>query len=37
LPKGARHGSVLELTQDEYYNLKSWNGSVGMWLEEDAQ
>ncbi len=37
LPKGARHGSVLKLTQDEYYNLKNWDSSVGLWSEEDAK
>ena len=33
-PKGIRHASVMSITKDEYYELKNWNTSVGMWSEE---
>ena len=34
-PKNIRHASVLELEQEEYYTLKSYYTSCGMWTKED--
>ena len=31
-----RHASVIELTKDEYFEIKNWNTSVGMWPKEES-